>query len=35
MDKARALYVAGAELGDTQCKLDYVKSCLGTSIDDE
>lgn len=34
LDKARALYLRGAELNDTQCKLEYVKSCLGFRIDD-
>lgn len=25
----------GAELNDVECKLDYVKSCLGFRVNDE
>lgn len=35
IDRARSYYLMGAELGDTECRLHYVKACLGFRIDDE
>ena len=35
IDRARSLYLVGAELGDHECRLNYIKSCLGFRIDDD
>ena len=34
-DRARSEYLSGAEINDVQCKLEYVKSGLGTKINDD
>ena len=35
LDKARSEYLNGAEINDIQCKLEFVKSGLGTKINDD
>jgi hypothetical protein len=35
LEKANALYQLGSELGDVQCKLEYVKSHLYDKLEDK
>lgn len=35
IDESRSLYLKGGEIGDVQCKLEYVKSHLGCKLSDE